>query len=441
MPLQYNVVNLPFAQGLQVFLNEDLLLDSMVNDDRYIYEFDTSGSSMVAAMQSGTVEHIQWDSSTNSYEMVVKIKVGAGEYAYDRYTGLQNPMSFTGVGQSIIAGSNLGNMAGTLRVERFGGYNANSNQVNLGTSMAIDFNEIIDADIDPMGGISTYVSMNDQPGASNYDIAWFEEVNQAFSYWNNGYQTNGYSVLNNTNNYEMLGGGDLFGTGRTDVIYRDTSNNDVYVHLGGFESESMYIGNSPGFVDFIGVLENDNGTGKLAWRSNNSQKVYTWDKFDGNYSWDYVGIQPLHWRSGGTADFDGDGMGDIHWELEMNTRSKGYTVIWDDGDKSKAKYTGISGKKWDADAFGDFNGDGKDDIAQVKETGLVYLWNGGIKSNTYAGILGSNQVVLGSADVNQDGQDDLIIRDEGTLEVDAWLSGKEANSVFLSHQSLTWEMV
>ncbi|KAI0531835.1 hypothetical protein GGR58DRAFT_508047 [Xylaria digitata] len=139
-------------------------------------------------------------------------------------------------------------------------------------------------------------------------------------------------------------------------------------------------------------------------------------------------------------DLDGDGLKDYAC-VEPTT---GALSIWlnvpDANGKTSTDWTklgkvatGRAGRNGTGVLFADLNGDGRDDYIYVDPAdGEIYGWINGLRNENdvwqwkdigrIAGDIGATKDNLQMADLNADGRDDLMIVDQSTGEVTAWLN-------------------
>ena len=125
------------------------------------------------------------------------------------------------------------------------------------------------------------------------------------------------------------------------------------------------------------------------------------------------GVAGADWAVKGMGDFDGDGKSDIAFQ---NTASAdGAVYLWEMNGASIANpgagYVANAGKDWAVTGVGDFNGDGKSDIDfqnTASSHGAVYIWamNGTTIANPSAGYVGNagkDWIVKGVGDFKGEG--------------------------------------
>ncbi|MFC6014936.1 FG-GAP repeat domain-containing protein [Plantactinospora solaniradicis] len=165
-----------------------------------------------------------------------------------------------------------------------------------------------------------------------------------------------------------------------------------------------------------------------------------------HFSFSWAGARKeTSWWTGGTGaadagrvqfgDFNGDGIDDL-----LQIRPNGDVVVfWNNGQNPNFSWQNnrlVLGGANDPTEWrvGDFNSDGSDDLVQVRDNGdVVVFWNSGQNPN-YSWQ--NNRLVLGGmddtsevrvGDLNNDGNDDLVqIRDNGDVVV-FWNSGQNPN--------------
>ncbi|MFG1644465.1 FG-GAP-like repeat-containing protein [Amycolatopsis sp. NPDC049252] len=224
--------------------------------------------------------------------------------------------------------------------------------------------------------------------------------------------------------------GDFNGDGKVDiVVFSRGTSGDVYVAL---SNGTQFTGDGVLWHDFFGVgdeipaVGDFNGDGKddiaLFKRGSTADVLVALSdgtKFGTAVLWhDHFGIgSELPF----VGDFNGDGKddiavfsrgtsGDVYVALSNGTQFTGDGILWHD-------FFGIGDE---LPAVGDFNGDGKDDIATFTRgsTADVYVaLSDGTKFGT--GVLWHDHFALnaeqpGVGDFNGDGKDDIVVFSRGT---------------------------
>jgi hypothetical protein len=221
--------------------------------------------------------------------------------------------------------------------------------------------------------------------------------------------------------------GDLDGSGRSDILWRDTSSgaNTVWnVSSSGLLSApaapSMSTGYSlAGTGDF-----NADSRADLLWRNLNTGAAVIW-LMNGQVQTGTINLPTIStaYSIAGVGDFNGDGIADILWRNTQNAD----TSIW------YMTPTGWSGTGASLSAVplayrvisvADFNADGKADIVwRNTNTGEVYTWllNGGtVIGGSFLGTVSLSYALLGTGDFNGDGTFDLLWRNLSSGDTSVW---------------------
>jgi FG-GAP-like repeat len=121
-------------------------------------------------------------------------------------------------------------------------------------------------------------------------------------------------------------------------------------------------------------------------------------------------LTPLNLQWIGTGDFNNDGKGDIAWAL-----NGGQAALWmnSNGTLQQIKVPGgAMGAEWTAYGVGDFNNDGNSDLLWTKASGQAAVWelNGSnlIGFGVPAGQMGAEWHVAAMGDFNGDHKSDLL---------------------------------
>ena len=225
--------------------------------------------------------------------------------------------------------------------------------------------------------------------------------------------------------------GDFNGDGKDDIVtFTHGSLNDVYVAL----STGSSFGAGVKWHDFFGLagevpaVGDVNGDGRddvITFTRNNLADVYvalsTGSSFAAAVKWhDFFGLAG---EVPGVGDFNGDGrddivvfsqgtLADVYVALSTGSAFSGTTVKWHD-------FFSVAGE---APRIGDFNGDGKDDIATftlnaaadvyvATSTGTGFTGTT-VKWNDFFGLAGEFPY---TGDANGDGRDDILAFTKGSL--------------------------
>jgi len=228
-------------------------------------------------------------------------------------------------------------------------------------------------------------------------------------------------------NLTQAGGGDFNADGQTDVAVVDSGTNKVAVFLNdgkGFPKDSEYpVGTNPAFVA-VGDLNGD-GRPDLAVANAGSASVSillnTGKGAFGKAANYPAGTNPVAVAIG---DFNGDGKPDL---AVANAESGTISILsGEGGGKFQLTQTVPAGDPTESSpsslAVGDFNGDGKLDLALTDAgTGVVTILTGnGDGTFTLLSSIASEAiepVSIVAADFNGDGKPDLAVADPATNAV------------------------
>ena len=152
----------------------------------------------------------------------------------------------------------------------------------------------------------------------------------------------------------------------------------------------------------------------------------------GHSTWSAVSIPQrvidTDWRIVATSDFNRDSKPDIFW----HHRTRGDVYLWymngvNRVGSSAFSFAGEPDLRWRIVGVGDFNGDRKPDLVWQHDTGwlTVFLMDGAtlIRSvdMTPGRVLDPDWHIVGIADLNADGQSDVMFEHSRTGELAAWL--------------------
>lgn len=244
-------------------------------------------------------------------------------------------------------------------------------------------------------------------------------------------------------NWRIKGVGDFDGDGKDDALWRNHATGTLAVWLldGTTHTDNLTTGviKSGLSMDWrIKGLGDFNGDGKkdVLFRNMSTGSVAVWllDGATESASLTTGTIKDglsLYWRYMAIGDFDGDGKDDVMFRNE----SSGKVAVWLlDGATSTDSLTtgnvhdGLS-LYWQLKGVGDFNADGKDDIAwQNVSSGKVAVWcMDGVTatSSLDTGVVNDGIAVewafIGAGDFDADGKDDLIWTRTDNRKTAVWL--------------------
>ena len=297
---------------------------------------------------------------------------------------------------------------------------------------------------------------DDFNGDGRSDLIWRHD-NGAFTNWlgqtNGGFVSNDLNALRNLpTSWQVAGTGDFNGDGRDDVLWRNDNGaltNWLGQANGGFVSNDLNaLANLPTSWQVAGTGDfNGDGRDDIIWRRMDGAFTEWLGQANGGFvsndanAWT---VLPTSWRVDGTGDFNGDGNDDILWR-----RSDGAFTEWlgqDNGGfiSNDANAFRNLPSSWQVAGTGDFNGDNRDDIAWRRDDGAFTVWlgqaNGGFvtnDANAWAAVPTSWQVAA-TGDYNGDGRDDIAWRNSnGTFT--NWLG--QGNGSFVSNDANAWTVL
>ncbi|WP_295524638.1 FG-GAP-like repeat-containing protein [Novosphingobium sp. Chol11] len=234
-------------------------------------------------------------------------------------------------------------------------------------------------------------------GDGRADILW-RNVNGQLSSWlgnpNGGFIDNG-SVVNQfvPTAWKIAGTGDFNGDGRADIVWRN-DNGQLSQWLGtangGLSDNGAIVNQSvPTAWKIAGTGDfNNDGFSDVLWRNDNGQLSQWLGSANGRLIDNGVNVNqtvPTAWKIAGTGDFNGDGFSDVLWRNDNGRLSE-----WLGSANGRLIDNGVVVSQlvplaWKIQGTGDFNGDGRADIAWRNDNGQLSEWlgtaNGGFVDN------------------------------------------------------------
>jgi hypothetical protein len=224
---------------------------------------------------------------------------------------------------------------------------------------------------------------------------------------------------------------DMNGDGQADLVFEHT-NGQLYVWYLTDHTLSRSEPLSPGAVNPVWrIVSRDdfNGDQKadLLWQNTATGQVYLW-YLDGATMIDdaWVLTDPSAWQVATTADFNGDGKPDILWQQPAT----GQLAVWLMNGATLLSSTTLTPAQWDPNwrvaGAADLNRDGQADLIwQNRATGALAYWlMRGLTAATIANFTPGTTNVLWEiravADFNRDGQPDLLFQHATTGQMYVW---------------------
>ena len=232
---------------------------------------------------------------------------------------------------------------------------------------------------------------SDFNGDGRSDLVWQNASTGQAVLWfmdGQGNEQSGKNIQNGASfpGSNLMGAGDLNSDGKCDLMWQNTSNGQVYIWFmdgQGNQQSGRYIQGGATFPGWNVIPAGDlNGDGKsdIMWQNASNGQVYVWfmDGQGNQQSGRYLqgGATFPGWRVAAAGDLNGDGKSDIMWQ---NT-SNGQVYVWfmdGQGNQQSGRYLqgGATFPGWNVIAGGDLNSDGKSDLIwQNTSSGQGYIW-------------------------------------------------------------------
>jgi hypothetical protein len=255
----------------------------------------------------------------------------------------------------------------------------------LGTSTGAFVTNWPDENANPDSGFAI-AATGDFNGDGRTDILWRHTIgfllvvdstaNGRTADWENAKQI--------TADWTVVGAGDFNGDGKADILFRNTTGaitNWLGSATGAFTDNVANAGNSVSAdwqVAGIGDFNND-GRDDILWRNTDGRLTDWLGAANGGFqpnSTNLLDNVSADWKIVGVGDFNGDGNADILWRNDdgritdwLGTNTGAFS------DNVGNAYNSVS-LDWHVASIGDFNGDGRADIAWRNDDGRITDWLG-----------------------------------------------------------------
>jgi hypothetical protein len=285
------------------------------------------------------------------------------------------------------------------------------------------------ANPNPNPNPASFAAVGDFNGDCRSDILWRNtSTQQVYEWFMNGATYSGSgSPGSPTSNWVIQGAGDFDGDGKADILWRNSTTGEVYIWL--MNGSTFTNSGSLGYVSSdwgIQGVGDFNGDGKadILWRNSTTGQVYLWfisgTTMSSGGSVTYISSD---WVIHGIGDFNGDGDADILWR--NSTTGEVYIWLMNGTTLTSSGSLGYVSSDWSIQGVGDFNGNGTSDILwRNSGTGQVYVWY--INGTTMTGggsvtYVSSAWVIDGLGDYDGSGRAGILWRNTSTEQVYIWL--------------------
>jgi feruloyl esterase len=264
---------------------------------------------------------------------------------------------------------------------------------------------------------SVQVATHDFNGDGKSDILWRDTSNNIGMWLMNGATISQSPVLGNVAAWAAVGQHDLNSDGNADVLWRDNSGNvGVWLMNGTHVLSTTVFGNVPTTWSVVGTGDfNGDSYGDVLWRDTSGNLGIWFMNGTSIVQTVVVGNVPMAWTVAGA-----DSKGDIFW-YNTTTHEVGMWMM-NGANVVQTVDFGSAPANWKIAGVGDFDGNGSTDILWRDTSGNVGIWlmNGTqIMSTAVLGNVPANWNVAETGDFNGDGMSDILWLDN-TGNVGTW---------------------
>ena len=199
------------------------------------------------------------------------------------------------------------------------------------------------------------------------------------------------------------------------------------------------------------VTANPAARADLVWRNPSSGQNAIWVMNSNTLVSSYYTnpVSDSNWKIQGSNDFNGDGISDYLWRNVATGQNAIWLINADNTLRTGIYISPIGDPNWQIAGTGDFNNDGQADIVwRNNATGQSACWfmNGTTLTSTayFPNVPDPNSKIMGVGDFNNDGQADLVWRNFKTGQNSIWLMNGLSLSTAVSFQAVAdanWSIV
>lgn len=233
------------------------------------------------------------------------------------------------------------------------------------------------------------------------------------------------------------------GSHRIEAIARDAAGNTRTSSARVITVSNSSSAQEEARVKVRGDLNGDRRPDLLFQHS--SGQLHTWfmdgPRMIGDRALSPGSVSPL-WTAASLDDFNDDGKSDVLWQHQQT----GQLYVWhlDGADMIEESTIGSGSTPWRVSTTGDLNGDGSTDIVwQHPVSGAMKVWlMKGRSISVEAGLspyrADINWKVVGAADLNRDGRDDLVWQNRQTGQLSVWQMAADGRTAAIAMGLSPW---